>query len=155
MTFLCCRSAGADAAHFFLIFIGWVSGSLGRCGEGDPDDSPLTGLAGEADVAVVILHGVLHDGEAQPRAAGGLGVALIHPVEPLEHPALVLRGDADAGIRHRDGGGAVLRGHLHLYGAVGDVILDGVVAEVEDHLIQQPPHADDRGACFLLENLVH
>ena len=94
---------------------------------------------------MVILHGVLHDGEAQPRAAGGLGVALIHPVEPLEHPALVLRGDADAGIRHRDGGGAVLRGHLHLYGAVGDVILDGVVAEVEDHLIQQPPHADDRG----------
>ena len=57
----------------------------------------------------------------------------------------MLRGDADAGIRHRDGGGAVLRGHLHLYGTVGDVILDGVVAEVEDHLIQQPPHADDRG----------
>lgn len=66
MTFLCCRSAGADAAHFFLIFIGWVSGSLGRCGEGDANDSPLAGLTGEADVAVVILHGVLHDGKAQP-----------------------------------------------------------------------------------------
>lgn len=66
MTFLCCRSAGTDAAHFFNFYIGRVSGSPGRCGEGDADDSPLTGLTVERMVAVVILHGVLHDGEAQP-----------------------------------------------------------------------------------------
>ena len=64
------RRSGCGAFLFDFYRLG--QRVTGRCGEGDPDDSPLTGLAGEADVAVVILHGVLHDGEAQPRAAGGL-----------------------------------------------------------------------------------
>ena len=74
-------------------------------GKRDADLRALPHLAFELDGAVVILHGVLHDGQAQSRAAGGLGVALVHPVEPLEHAALVLRWDADAGVTHRYGGG--------------------------------------------------
>ena len=48
------------------------------------------------DCTVMVLHGVLDDGQAQSGTAGGLGVALVHAVEALEDAALVLRGDADA-----------------------------------------------------------
>ena len=56
----------------------------------DYDCSSLAGSAVQADLCVVIGSRVLDDGKSQPRAAGGLGVALVHPVKPLEDPFLML-----------------------------------------------------------------
>ena len=86
---------------------------------------------------------MLDNGEPQPRAAGGM--ALVHPVEPLEHPSLGLPGNADAGVRHRDPGteGGVL--HRDGDAAVWPVVGDGVVAEVIDDLLHDLGHAPHQG----------
>ena len=55
-------------------------------------------LALQVDRAVVILGDMAHNGQPQAGAAGLLGAALIHPIEPFENPALMLRWDADTGI---------------------------------------------------------
>ena len=39
---------------------------------------------------------MLDDGQAEAGAAGGAGAGLVGPVEPLEDPVDVVRGDADA-----------------------------------------------------------
>ena len=62
-------------------------------------------LAGEALERLVGGH-VLDNGQPQPRAAHLLGVALVHPVEPLEHPLLVGGRDADARVPDRQAGSA-------------------------------------------------
>ena len=58
------------------------------------------GGAFEPDAATVILHGVLDDGQPQPRAAGGLRAALGDAVKPLEHMLRMLRRDAPFGEFH-------------------------------------------------------
>ena len=52
--------------------------------------------------------------------------------------------NADAGILHRKDGGAVLLGHGDLDAAAAAIILHGVVAEVIEHLAENPPDAHDR-----------
>ena len=86
---------------------------------------------------------MLDDGQAQAGAADGLGVALVHPVEPLEHPLPVLRGDADARVGH--GHGDRIRPVLHPDErlAAGAVVLDGVVAQVVHHLLHHRGQALD------------
>ena len=69
-----------------------------RVREHDTDGRARAGRALKLDAAVVILHGVLDDRQSEARAAGRLGVALIHAVEALEHTRLMLRRDADAGV---------------------------------------------------------
>ena len=101
-------------------------------------------LALNAHVRLLDERSVLHDGEAQPRAAGGLGVALIHPVEPLKDPVRLPGGDADAGVLHGEDHKAVLLGDRDLHGPAVLIVLDGVVAEVEDRLGQQTADARDR-----------
>ena len=44
------------------------------------------------------LDNVLHDAEAQARAATSPASSLVHPVEPLEQPWKVLLGNADSGV---------------------------------------------------------
>ena len=70
--------------------------------EVDGDLRALADLAFERDRAMVVRHGVLDDGQPQPRAAARLGVALVHAVEALEDAALMLRRDADARVAHRE-----------------------------------------------------
>ena len=48
----------------------------------------------------MVLCPVLDDGQAQARAAHPAGVALVHPVEPLENPFLLALGDADSRVRN-------------------------------------------------------
>ena len=50
---------------------------------------------------------VFDDRQTETGAAGHFAVALVHAVEALENTLLVGRGDADAGIRDADEGGAV------------------------------------------------
>ena len=105
----------------------------------------LARFAFQFDRAVMILHGVLDDGQAQSRTAGGLGVALVHPVEAFEHPGLILRRNADAGVRHLYDRGFFVGVHEEMHAAAGDIVLDGIVTEVVEDFIQKPPHALDGG----------
>ena len=70
----------------------------------------------------MVLNRVLNDGQSQTGTTGGLGMALVHPVESFKHAGLVLRRDTDAGIA--DGQCPVFHGGLiHLgvkkHGTVG------------------------------------
>ena len=77
---------------------------------------------------------MLHDGQAKARAAGLLGMAFIHPVEPLEYLFPVLRRDADARIRDLQQDGAGLFMHRYHHAALGPVVLNGIVAQIVHHL---------------------
>ena len=112
-----------------------------RIREYDADGRARAGRALELNAAVVILHGVLDDRQSEARAAGRLGVALIHAVEALEHAALMLRRDADAGIGNSDAAAAGIGGDRHVHAPTVAVILDGVVAEVIDDLVEQAADA--------------
>ena len=46
----------------------------------------------------MILDSILDDGKSQSRTTGSFGMALVHPVESLKDPVLMLCWDADAGI---------------------------------------------------------
>ena len=73
-------------------------------------------------------------------------MALVHPVEALEDPALLLRRDADAGILHGEGGGGAVAPHGDGDAAAVHIVLHGVVAEVAGHLPQKGRDAGDDGA---------
>ena len=73
-------------------------------GKRDADLGAAAGFTLEGNLAAVVHGGMLDDGQAESRAAGGLGVALVDAVEALEDPTLVLGRNADAGIKNRDGG---------------------------------------------------
>lgn len=128
------RTAGR---RFFPLFHGEAHGEGGA----------LAGNAVHLHSAVVVEDGVLDDGQPQPGAAGRLGVALVYPVEPLEYAALVLRGDADAGVGHGDHRVAAVAGDGDGDGAAVAVVLDGVVAEVGEYLADETADAGDR--CLL------
>ena len=116
-----------------------------RVREHDADGRARAGRTLELDAAVVILHGVLDDRQSETRAAGRLGVALIHAVEALEHAALMLRRDADAGIGDGDAAAVGIGGDRHVHAPAVAVILDGVVAEVIDDLVDQAANAGNDG----------
>lgn len=64
-------------------------------------------------------------------------MALIHAVEPLEDAALVLRRDADAGIRDADTDAAVRLRDVDADAAALTVIFGGVFARIIDDLIKE------------------
>ncbi|CAN4039878.1 Multiple resistance and pH homeostasis protein C, partial [Dysosmobacter welbionis] len=74
--------------------------SCSRLRKGKRKGAAVARFAVELHLGTQIGRPVLDDGEPQSRAAGGM--ALVHPVKPLEYPALGLPGNADASIRHRD-----------------------------------------------------
>ena len=98
-------------------------------------------FAVELHLGTQIGRPVLDDGEPQSRAAGGM--ALVHPVKPLEYPALGLPGNADACVRHRDPGAEGGIFHRDGDAAVRPVVGDGVVAEVVDCLLYTSPSPRD------------
>ena len=70
-------------------------------------------------------------------------MTLVHPVKPFKNPALVLVGDADAGISHRYGRSPRTPRHRNGDTAAGTIILDSIVAEVIDHLAEHLIHTAD------------
>ena len=116
-----------------------------RVREHDTDGRARAGRALKLDAAVVILHSVLDDRQSEARAAGRLGVALIHAVEALEHTRLMLRRDADAGVGDGDAAAAGIGRDRHVHAPAVTVVLDGVVAEVIDDLIDQAADAGQDG----------
>src|SRR5699024_7093446 len=92
---------------------------------------------------------VFYDGKAEPGAAPLFGVALVHPVEPLEDPLMMLLRDPDAGIRDR---------HPRPFQGITDpdgdtavfvVIFHGILTHIVNHLIQDlaDPEISHRFAC--------
>ena len=73
-------------------------------------------------------------------------MALVDAVEALKDPALVLGRNADAGIKNRDGGFLLAVFNMDADAAAGTVIFDGIVAEIVEHLVQEPAHAEDDAA---------
>ena len=61
----------------------------------------------------------------------------IHAVEPLKHALLVRRRDTDAGIRHLHERPAVLRAGRKRHAALRLIIIDGVIRQIEDHLLER------------------
>ncbi len=115
---------------------------------GEVEGRALAGLALDPDPPLHLLHQVLRYGQPQAGAAvfaGGGGVGL---AEGLEHLAALFRGHADAGIAHPEVqlDAAVILGHL--VNADDDLALfgelDGVVAQVDQHL-PQPQRVADQG----------
>ena len=106
------------------------TGVLLFLGEPDCDGGTLTGDAVQRNLCVVNQGCMLDDGESQPGTAYGFGMALVHPVEPLKNPRLMLRWDADAGIRNSQHHLGIF--FLNGYGdpAAGTVILDGIAAKI-------------------------
>ena len=117
------------------------SSRLSGSREGQCKHAALSRLACQLQPGTQIGRPMLDDGEAQARAAAG--VTLVHPVKPLEDPALRLRRDADAGVRHGDPAAlqAVRQGDADA--AAGAVIGDGVVPEVVDDLLHDLRHRLD------------
>ena len=85
----------------------------------------------QGDLCLMISRCVLDDGKTQAGAAGCLGVALVHPVEPLKDPVLMLGRNADAGITD----GELFVFNMNFYGSTRDVILDGIVTEIVNYLV--------------------
>src|SRR5262249_19533086 len=85
------------------------------------------------NAAAVHLDDLLGDGEAQARAALGLGQRAVDLVELLANSTLLIKRYAGTRVGHRDGEMAIARARsdAHLTG-VGE--LDCVTYEVEQHL---------------------
>ena len=102
-----------------------------------------SGVGLQGEVGPVEGRPVLDNGQSQTGASDGFGVALVHPVEPLKDPALVLRRDTDARVRYRELRAPVGAGDGDSDPAPRTIVLDGVVAQVADHLVQKLAHARD------------
>ena len=73
-------------------------------------------------------------------------MALVDAVEALKDPALVLGRNADAGIEDRDGGFLLAVFNVNADASAGAVVFDGIVAEIVEHLVQEPAYAEDDAA---------
>ena len=80
----------------------------------------------------MILDSMFDDGKSQAGTAGCFGMALVHPVEPFEDPILMFSRNSDAGIA--DNQTIILCVDRHA--AAGDIVLDGIVAEVVNDLLE-------------------
>ena len=107
---------------------------------------------------MVILHSVLHDGQAKAGAARLLGMTLIYTIETLKHLVLMFGRNTDAGIDNADLDGTLLLGNRNLYMPARIVIFNGIVAKVVNDLIQQSADTIDntiiagnfqRNICYL------
>src|SRR5262249_19022554 len=79
------------------------------------------------------LDDLFGDGEAEARAALGLGKRAVDLVELLEDSTLLIKRYARPGIGHRDGEMAVARARGDAdFARVGE--LDGIAHQVEQHL---------------------
>ena len=95
---------------------------------------------------------MLHDGQAQARAAGGARAARVHAEEPLEHALTQLRRNARSLVGHLKLHGAVVARKRHEHETAVAVVAHGVVYQVVHHLLGQarrPRHHVRTPACQL------
>jgi len=92
----------------------------------------------------MVLHGVLHDGQAKAGAAGLFGMTLIHTIEALKYLVLMFGRNTDTGILHTQQNFTGLLYNGHFYAATGIVVLNGIVAKVINDLVQQSTDTVDK-----------
>ena len=78
---------------------------------------------------------VLDDGQSQPGTAPLFGVALIHTLESLEDPLLMLFGNADPVIGHADFRPIQCIAYPDCHPAAFVVIFDRILTYIVDHLV--------------------
>ena len=66
----------------------------------DRNRCAFTDFTVDLNLAVMILHSVLDDGQTKAGTTGLLGMALIHPIETLKHLVLMFGRDTNTGIPH-------------------------------------------------------
>ena len=90
---------------------------------------------------------VFYYGKTEARTAYRLGMAFIYAVEALEYSVQLICGDTDTVIGYGELY-AVIEAFTYgnVNGAARDTVLYGVVAEVEDYLVQQSLIGGDRFA---------
>src|SRR3990172_11025265 len=108
---------------------------MGPPRQADVEPGPDAHLGVDGDAAAVQFHRFLGDGEAQARARTALYVG--GPVEALEQPRQVLRGNADAAVLDRDADVPVHGFDRQSHRAAGGRILDRVREQVVQYVAQQ------------------
>ena len=93
---------------------------------------------------MVQLCAMLHDGQAQARTAHGTAAAFIHAIEPFEDSLLLIGRDTDPRILHRNMDMPLDLRHMYRHTAAFTIVLDGIIAQVVQHLAQHMRHPDDR-----------
>ena len=78
-------------------------------------------------------------------------MALIHTVEPLEDPFLILFCDADPIVAHRPFRSFRGSANAHMNPAPILVVFDGVVCQIKEHLIEQMVNPMDADLLFSVE----
>lgn len=99
-----------------------------------------------ADAAAVGLGGRSGNGQADARAADGVGMRLVRAVKPVEEPGNVKALCTGAGVEHL---------YLRLFSCLGDAeryfaalvgVFDGIVQQNGDHLLHGLPVAGQEDA---------
>ena len=105
--------------------------------------SSLVQFTFHRDLTVMILHGVLDDGQTKAGAAGLLGVALVHTIETLKYFVLMFGSNANAGITDAYLNSTLLFRNRNLYLPPLIVVLNGIVAEIVNNFVQQSTYTVD------------
>ena len=79
---------------------------------------------------------MLHDRQSQARTSSFFGMALVHPVEPLEDTLVMLLWDTDAGVSDADPWTVQRIARPDGHPAAIVVIFDRILTYIVDHLIQ-------------------
>ena len=105
------------------------------CIKQNRDCGSLIQFAFHSDLAMMILYGVLHDGQAKAGAAGLFGMTLIYTIEALKYLVLMFGSNTNAGIADADLYSVLLLCNGHLHFATWIVVLNGIVAEIVNDLV--------------------
>src|SRR5215471_2758434 len=112
--------------------------------ESDSEAAALADLALDLDGAVVQMHEVLDDREAQPCAGAGLRPGAVHLIEALENLLALGPGNSGPAVRDRKPRPARLAERSQRHGRSLGRELDGVVEEVARDLAQTPTVGEGR-----------
>ena len=93
-----------------------------------------TDFADHGDRAALGLGQVFNDGKSQTGSPEFPGAGLIHAIKALKEPALVLRGDADAGIGDVDHDHRSVATASDSHDAIGRRVLDAIVDQIAKNL---------------------
>lgn len=104
----------------------------------DGDGGAAAGGAVDVYAAVVALDDVLDNGQAQATAGGGFtAVAGVHAIKAFKKAGLHVFGDAGAVVADGDEDFLLFFHDGDVHVSAGDVVLDGVVHQVAEHVRQE------------------
>ena len=90
-------------------------------------------------------HRVVHDAQAQTRAAHSPGTGLVHTVEALKHMAQIFVGDAHAVVLHPDDHSLSFHRHIGVDKAAAGAVFDAVFHDIVQNLVNVVFRGHDHG----------